>query len=181
MLAMGWRLPASQRWGDPPSAALELASELLLAPTGPLERRLVREEGLAYRIWGRRDDTVDPGLFRIGVEAVAPDDLPKIEAIVREEVAAMAEAVEPAQLEALQTHLRQRFRSSLDDPRAVLETLGHALRRDPDPAGLLRTREALAATTAEDLSAAVRTTLVDRSLTVVTLVPPADRDEQADD
>jgi zinc protease len=178
MLAMGWRMGEVEA-----PAALQLAADLLLARTGPLHRRLVREEGFAFRVMGGRDDTVDPGLFRVVVEATAPEHLPRIEAIVREEVAAMAGGVDAERLESLRTHLRQQFRSSLDDPMTVLHVVGSALRRDPDPAALDRYREALAATPAAAVSAAVQAHLVDEALTVVTLVPAADSasPEAADD
>lgn len=170
LLTMAWKIGAHDA-DDPDTARLELAAELLLSPTGPLQRRLVREQVLAYAVGGGRDALVDPGLFRIDVEARRAEDFPAIEAIVREEVARMAAGVDAAELDRLRTRLRYRFLSALDDPLTVLNVLGDSLRRDPDPAALDRTLDALAATTADDVSTAVRDTLVDAGLTIVTLKP----------
>ena len=171
LLAMGWRIGAHDP-NDPKSAHLELAARLLLADTGPLKRRLVRTDRIAYRVGGGRDRTVDPGLFRIEVDVRSDDDLPEAEAIVREEIASLAASVPADRLEGLKRHLRNRFRSSLDDPMTVLHVLGASLRRDPDPEALDRHRDALAAATADDVAAAVREALVDEVLTVVTLTGP---------
>lgn len=172
LLMMGWRIAAFDA-DDPSAAALELAADLLLSSTGPLERRLVREEGLAYSVDGGADRAVDPGLFRVTVEAKQAADLPKIEAIVREELGRLAAGVAPAELDALRGHLRQQFRSSLDDPMTVLHVLGTSLRRDPDPAALDRYRDALDASSPEAVAAAAAQ-LVDARLSVVTLTPPVE-------
>ncbi|MEQ1568208.1 MAG: pitrilysin family protein [Myxococcota bacterium] len=173
LLTMGWRIGAHDA-DDPSIAALELAADLLLSPTGPLERRLVRDEPLAYAIGGGRLAMVDPGLLTIEVEARHAADLPRIEAIVREEVAKLGAEVDPAALDALRTRRTYRYLSSLDDPMTVLEVVGTSLRRDPDPAALDRWQAALAAVTPAQVSAAVQQALVDRSLTVATLIPPAE-------
>ncbi|MEZ4239080.1 MAG: pitrilysin family protein [Myxococcota bacterium] len=172
-IALGWREERAEgsTWGDDRAAALELAADLLLAPTGPLHQRLVVDSGLAYDVSGGRDDTVDPGLVVVTVEAREADDLPEIEAAVKEEVAHLAAGVDAAQLDALRTHLRQSFRSSLDDPATIVHVVGSALRRDPDPAALERYRTALAEATPKQVAAAAAT-LVDDRLTVVTLTPP---------
>jgi zinc protease len=167
-LTMAWKVPAQT---DPRSPALELAADLLLADTGPLVQRLVRQEGLAYSVSGGRDSSVDPGLLTISVEARDPAALDRIEAEIREEVGKLAAGVDPTALDALRTRLRYRFLSSLDDPMTVLNVVGQALRRDPDPAALDRWQDALAATTADQVAAEVRATLIDDGLTVATLTP----------
>lgn len=168
-LAMTWKIPAHRAEDSAPAARLELAAHLLLSPTGDLERRLVREEGLAHAVWGGRDTTVDPGLLRVEVAARDASALPRIEAIVREEVAALAAGVDAAELERLRTHQRYALLSSLDDPMSVLHVVGFAVRRDRDPASIDRFQDALAAATADDVAATVREVLVDRNLTVGTL------------
>jgi predicted Zn-dependent peptidase len=167
---MGWEIGA-QDPDDPAVARLELAADLLLAPTGPLQRRLVREEVLAYAVSGGRDETVDPGLLRIDVQARNAEAFPAIEAVIREEIAKVAAGVDPGELDRLRTRLRYRFLSSLDDPLTVLFTVGQALRRDPDPASIDRYQAALASATADEVAAAARDALVDAHLTVVTLTP----------
>jgi zinc protease len=167
-MAMGWRVPAHDP-RDADLAALELAATWLLADVGPLESRLVRDEGLAFSVWGGRDDFVDPGLFRITVQAREAEDLPRIEAIVREELARLADGPDAAALARVQDHSRYAFLTSLDDPEAVASTLGWSLRRDPDPTAIDAFWDAFAAATAADVARVVRATLVEPPATVVTL------------
>ncbi|MEQ1500581.1 MAG: pitrilysin family protein [Myxococcota bacterium] len=173
-IAFGWKIPAFHAT-DPTAARLALAGDLLLASTGPLERRLVREEGLAYAVYGGPDETVDPGLFRITVEARSTADLPRIEAVIREELARLGQAVDPAVLDATRAHRRYAFLASLDDPLTVLHVLGDSLRRDPDPAALDAYRAAIASAAADEVAAAIRDTFVDARLTVATLTPPPEQ------
>lgn len=170
-LAMAWRLPAFDP-SDPESARLRLAAELLVGPTSALTRRLVREEGVAWAVSGGADETVDPGLFRITVHCREVADLARAEAVIREEVGALAAAVDPAALDAVRTAARYRHLSSLDDPLVVLHVLGEAIRVDRDPAALEAHWSAVAAATPGEVAAAIGRHLTPRGETVVTLVPP---------
>ncbi len=167
-LSLGWQIPAHDP-RSPDLAALELAGSWLMADVGPLVSRLVRDESLAYAVWGGRDDFVDPGLFRITVQAREASDLPAIEALIHEELAALAEGPDPDALARVQAHDRYAFLTSMDDPASVASTLGWALRRDPSPEALDTFWDNFAAATADDVARVVRDTLVDAPATVVTL------------
>jgi zinc protease len=164
-LMLAWRIPEHDA---PDSAALELASELLLAPTGDLQRVLVREKRVAYDVSGWRDSTVDPGLFRIEVELVSAGDLPAVEAEVRSIVARLGEAPDAEALEAVRTAGHYSTLTSLTDPMTVLEVVGWQVRRGLDPGRWLASLDAV---TADDVARVVRTHLVDDQLTVATLSP----------
>jgi zinc protease len=127
-LALGWPIPG-HRPDDAELAALELAAALLLSPTGALTRRLVRDEALAYEVDGGRDSFVDPCLFQIRVTAREGADLARIEAVVADEVAALARGVDPAALDAVRARLAHAFVSDLDTPDGAVSALGWALRR----------------------------------------------------
>jgi zinc protease len=170
-LSMDWRIPPYHP-ADPETASLRLLADWLLSPTGALEQRLVRGAQLAYDVSGGADESVDPGLFRITVELQHPADLGAVEAIVREEVAAVQHGVDADALARTRSHELYAFRTGLSDPGAVADALGRSLRRDPDPASLEKFWANYAATTPERVSAAARRWLVDARLTEVTLTPP---------
>lgn len=170
-LALGWRIPGSDP-ANPDVAALDLLDGLLLSEVGPLHRRLVQEEGLAFAVSGGRQDFVDPCLFVVDVELRPSADpaaaVAKAEAIVREEVARLQQAVDGAALERVRTHRRSAFLSSLDDPLDVLMALGWAARRGG--VGAIDTfYERFDAVQAADVQAVAGRYLVDTGLTVAVL------------
>lgn len=167
-VAFGWRIPASSTT-DPDVAGLALAEQLLVSEVGSLTQTLVRDEGLAFGVWGGRDDTVDPGLFRL-VVAVKPDaDLAEVERIVKGQVAALAEPIEADRLQAQQDHAVSAFMLSLADPRDVAMTVGWSMRRDAEPGALGRWIGQLTSATPETVAGAVGRHLVDDHLTIATL------------
>jgi zinc protease len=167
-MTLAWRIPAHEP-ANPDVAALELAGSWLMADVGPLQSSLVRDEALAYAVWGGRDDFVDPGLFTITVQAREADTLPAIEERVRAALSTLADGADPAAIARVQAHARYRFLTSLDDPASVVSTLGWALRRAPEPAALDTFHANFAAATVDDVSRVVRTYLVEAPATVVTL------------
>jgi zinc protease len=167
-MKMGWKIPASD--GDtPPTAELELLEGLLLSDTGPLVRRLVREEQLAYAVWGGRGDFVAPSLFTVSVLLRPEASFEAVEAIVREELAAVGTATTADALDGVRTHMRNGFLSSLDNPEAVFDALGWSIRRAGDAGGLDRFHARLVDVTPDDLASVVAQVFVDDRLTVATL------------
>ena len=171
-LAMGWHIPAS-RPDDPEVAALQLASDYLFSPTGPLQRRLVEGEGLAYRVSGGRDDTVDPGLFQLEVTLKDEKSLARAEAIVREEIANVEKGLPTSTVDATRTHARYAFLSTLDDPESVGLALGSSLRRGGTPDAIDRFYVRYDAVTPDDIAKAAAKFLVDDNLTVAVLATKA--------
>ncbi len=168
-LQMAWKVPAHDPT-RPETAHLALVDDLLLSSIAPLRQRLIREEGLAYDLSGGGMDSVDPGLFGIDVTAKEGADLAHIEAVIREELAALADGVSADLLQRTADQARYRFMTSLDNPDDVAQSLGWHLRRHPDPASLDTFFEHYASATADDVANLVRTTFVDERLTIGTLV-----------
>lgn len=178
-LVMAWKAPGH----DPTSAdvaALTLIEDLLLADTGVLPRRLVREEALAYSVYGGRYDLLDPSLFTVSVTLRDVDDREEAEAIIREAIQGLGE-VDAATVERVADHRRYGFLSSLDEPKAVANALGWHLRRHDDPDALVGFQDLLAAATPEDVARVAAATFVDERLTIGTLSPPPDEAEGSDD
>jgi zinc protease len=168
-VAMGWHIPGYTP-EDPDSAALQLAGEVLLSPVGSLHRRLIEDGALAFDVSGGADRLVDPGLFTVTVTLQHPEDLDKVEQIVREEVAAL-QHVDPAALDATRSHAKYAFLTSLDDPDNVASALGWELRRGRDANALDAYYTNYDAQTPATVAAVSAKWLVDTGLTVVTLSP----------
>ncbi len=171
-LVMAWKGPAHDPT-QPDVAVLTLIEDLLLADTGVLPRRLVREEALAYDVSGGRYDLVDPSLFTIHVTLRDIEGRDQAEAIVREALAGLAE-VDAETLQRTANHRRYGFLTSLDEPVAVARALGWHLRRHDDPDALVSFYDALASATPDDVARVAAATFVDARLTVGTLSPPAE-------
>jgi len=175
MIAMAWKIPGFAP-SDPTAAALGLAGDLLFADIGRLKERLLREEDLALSLWGGRDDFVDPCVFSVAVRAKNVGDLPRIEEIVLEEVAALRTGTDAETLGRIKSHSRYAFLTSMDDPSTVASALGWTLRRDPDPTALSTYWDHYRDTTGDDVTTAVTTFLVPETLTVVTMATTADEE-----
>lgn len=167
-LVMAWKIPESNP-DLPEVAALELLDGLLLSDTGPLYKRLVIDEQLAYNVWGGRGDHVDPSLFSVSVLLRPESSLEAVEAIVLEEVEAMKVSVDTGALDRVREHARNAFLSSLDNPMSVFDALGWSLRRGGDATAIDRFQTHFSAATGEDVSAAATRFLVPEGLTVGTL------------
>ncbi|MCB9684743.1 MAG: insulinase family protein [Alphaproteobacteria bacterium] len=132
VLLMDWRVPA---YGEEGHEALDWAADLLTAPGGPLDTRLVRD-GLARSAYATVYPTVQAGILAIRVAAADAEDLPRIEEIVREEVARLAENADAATMDTMRVRQRYALLSGLDDPARVADFVGHRVRRDRDPAAI---------------------------------------------
>ncbi len=170
-LVMAWKAPAH----DPTSAdvaVLSLIEDLLMADTGVLPQRLVREEALAYGVGGGRYELVDPGLFIVNVTLRDVSGREQAEAIVREAIAGLAD-IDAETLKRVADHRRYGFLTGLDEPVAVADALGWHLRRNDDPDALVGFQDLLAAATPADVARVASQIFVDEHLTIATLDPPA--------
>jgi zinc protease len=178
-LSLNWKAPGADP-DDRHFAALVLAEDLLLSPVGPLQRRIVEEEGLAYAVRGGCDSFVDPKFFTVDAVAKDASHFGRIEEIVREELATLGEGVDPDLLERTRTRSRYQRLTSLDDPQAVASTLGWWIRRGGGADAIDRFTRTYESVTDADLAGAVATTFVDERLTRGTLVyhPAIDAEEE---
>jgi zinc protease len=167
-LVMAWKIPGHDP-DDPEVAALELADNLLFGDTGPLTRRLVREEGLAYAVYGGREPFVDPCLFRVHVLLKEAGHRERTEVIIREELARLSSGVDDDRLRRTRDHARYAFLTGLDSPPAVADALGWALRRGGTPDAIDRFYAVYDSVTSEALADTATRTFVDEHLTTVTL------------
>jgi zinc protease len=172
-LVMAWKIPQHSN-ETPESAHLELVSNLLFAEVGRLQSRLIREEAIAYDLFGWRDASVDPGLFQVWVTLKDPSHRAEAEAIILEEIAQISAGVDLETLQSARSNARYGFLTGLEDPSAVASVMGRMLRRDPSVDGLDRFYRHYDAATPEQVAATAARFLVPQTLTVGTLIPPTD-------
>lgn len=167
-VAYGWRLSGESQ--DESGAALQIIEELLFAPVGPLTRRIVEEEDLAYYVHGGRDSTVDPGLFTITVMAKDAGHFDAIDTILREEIDNLrTDGPDIDRLTATRSHSRYSLLLDLADPARVNSTLGWQTRRGGDAGAFDRFFAKYLAVTPEDVQRVAAQTFIDDQLTRVTL------------
>ena len=174
-LAMAWKNPAY----DPDNSAyvaLNLIQSLLLGEVGPLKRRLVREQSLAYNVYGELDAFVDPGLFKIVVELKDSAHYEAVETIIREEIQALSETIAPESFNQARTRDRYQTLTSLDTPDSVGSQLGWTWRRTKTVDGIDRFYTTYDALTPKQVSEVAAQVFVDSQLTRVKLAT-ADTEE----
>ena len=133
-LLVAYKIPPGNR-NDPEVAALEMVQSLLFGSTGSLNRRLVREEALAFSVSGYRGDHVDPSLFQIQVRLKDAAHLDRTTHIIEEELERIRLGqIDPEALSRARTHMRYANLTSLETPSAVASELGWTLRRAKDSA-----------------------------------------------
>jgi zinc protease len=186
-LAMAWKSPPY----DPANrdfVTLNLLSSLLMGDIGPLERRLVREEKLAYSVYGDVDAFVDTGLFKIIVELKDPSHQEQAKQIIWEEIKAIqsdwkeAPNLEDRNLwfENTRSHDRYQDLTSLDTPDAVGSQLGWSWRRTGETNALDVFYKLYDTLTPADVSNVAKQYLKESTLTLVTLGhTPAEPEKEA--
>ncbi len=167
---LGWHAPACT---DPDWKGLRLA-EIVLSEinSARLDARLVHELGIAVGAHASLDETVEPGLFAVGLTAAPGHAADELEQAARAEIARLAESG-PTDDELACARARESA-SALRDLETVHDralALGLAQRFHGDWRFALERACWLDAVTAEEVRAAVARHLVPSNLTVVTVVP----------
>lgn len=169
-LALAWKTPGY----DPTSSeyvALNLLTSLLAGEVGPLKRRLVREEKIAYSVYGEVDAFLDQGLFKIVIELKDPTHFDHAESIVREELINLSKSIDADWFTQTRNHDRYQTLTSLDNPDSVSSQLGWAWRRTGSVRAIDQFYQTYNALTPEDISSVIQSTLIDKRLTRIKLIP----------
>ncbi|HET9599172.1 MAG TPA: pitrilysin family protein [Anaeromyxobacteraceae bacterium] len=124
-LLVGWRGPAAR---SPDSAALDVLQTVLAGgEASRLRRRLVEQDELAVSVhvsWGWR---IDPGVFLAFAELAPDAKVQRVEAVLWEEIAKVAEkGVSAAELKRAQRLLRSSVLHELATHNGVAHALGQA-------------------------------------------------------
>jgi len=126
-LHLGYHIPAADpRNTDTP--ALSALEQAVFGETSPLYQELVLKEQKVVTMMAEAEPKRDPGLFTILVRVRKPEDLALARGRIR---AALAEAaknpIDRARLDAIKSHLRYEFASSLRSADAVANEVGTAV------------------------------------------------------
>lgn len=171
-VAVGWKVPAFQA-GHLDSAALGVVDALLTADVAPLHRRLVDQEGLAWSVQSWGTNSRWPGLYTLIIELRSGADPARVEAILAEELHALADPSSDAlrvRVEAARARLRRSELLSLDSPRAWANRVGaFAAGAGGDVTAYERHLDALGRVGAADVARVVAASLQPRGRTLVSL------------
>ena len=171
-LAFGWRLPAFLP-GSEDGAAVQILADLLGAEVSPLHRRLVLDERLVRELWVPRPDARSPGLLVVWATLAEGADAARVEAILREEVAALSASPElPERVSLASGRARRALLLGLDSPAAWARAVGAASAYRGQPRDLEAHAAALGAVSPAAVQLLARELLVYTQLTIVTLAPP---------
>ncbi len=174
-LAIGWKMPVLVP-GEQDAAGVDLIFSLLTAPAAPLHRRLIEEEELVWSLWGEAPTSRDPGLLALHLTLREGADPARVEAVIDEEIAALAQLPE-AQLEATRQRARRALLLYLDAPAAWASAVGWYTSLGGDVGALDRHLAALEAVTTEDITALIDALFAPERRTVV-LLEQADTQER---
>jgi zinc protease len=133
ILCLGYHVPAS----DPSNAdvaALGALEQAVFGETSPLYKDLVLKEQKVVTLMADSAPRRDPGLFTVYVRLRKSEDLPAVRKRIATALADAARTpVEPARLDAVRSHLRYAYASSLRSPDAVARTVGESIATDGRP------------------------------------------------
>lgn len=172
-LALGYHVPPfSDQSIDGPG--LSVLSQLLLAETSPLFRKLYLEEQVVDVLTGGASDHRDAPLFTILARVTDPTRIDDVRDAIIEEIDRLkVEPVDDALLAATKSHLRYAFAQKLDEPASVAEAMGHYLQLTEDPETINRLYRLYDAVTADDIRRLATTYFPESNRTVVTLTQEA--------
>ncbi len=169
-LLVGWRGPAAR---SPDSAALDILQTVLAAgESSRLRRRLVEHDELAVSVHVSWSWRIDPGVFLVFAELAPRVRMERVERVLWEEVARLADrGITAAELRRAQRLLRSSVLHELATRNGVAHALGQAetLLGDWREAG--RALEQYAAVRPADVRRVATTYLQPGSRCVVTLQP----------
>ena len=172
-LVLGFHVPSfSDQSIDGPG--LSVLSQLLLAETSPLFRKLYLEEQVVDVLTGGASDHRDAPLFTILARVTDPTRIDDVRDAIIEEIDRLkVEPVDEALLAATKSHLRYAFAQGLDEPASVAEAMGHYLQLTEDPETINRLYRLYDSVTSDDIRRLATTYFPESNRTVVTLTQEA--------
>ena len=178
------QMPLSQEHPDYPAL---LVGNYILGSSGLSSRlgdRVRQQEGLSYGVGSQLSPRAKDDLTTFGVYAITnPENVPKLKMVIHEELARLvAEGVTPAEVDAAQTSYLQKQRVNRASDAGLASTLATQLYRDRTMAFTEELEAQIAALTAEEVNAALRTHLdpADLYIAVAGDLQPAVAEEPVD-
>jgi len=139
-----------------------------------MHKRLVKDEEVAFGVFGWMDGRMGPGLFRLVAAANAGVDIAECERLIYEEIDRVAnDGISAGELSKLKISFKSGFISGRQTVINKAESLHHYVMFHDDVSYINKDLEAYMAVTAEDIQRVAKKYLVKNNLTVVTAVPPS--------
>jgi predicted Zn-dependent peptidase len=155
--------------------ALSLLNDLLIdGESSRLHKRLVKDEEVAFGVFGYIDSRIGPGLFKLIVAANAGVDVDVCEGMMYEEIQRVAdEGITKDELNKLKTAFKSDFIRGRQTVLNKAEAIHHYIRFHDDVAEINTDLDQYLAVTADDIVRVARKYLTENNRTVVTALPPS--------
>lgn len=169
LLQMAWRAPAYSDL-SPDTAALDILSYLYFSPNSELYEELVLRDQICDVFFGLYADHLDPYPYVVTARIKEPAHIEKVKDRVMATISrAKAEAVDPARLETVKSHLRYSFAMRMDHSEGIAGLLARYIGLARTPETINRLYDQYAAVTSDDLWRVANQCFVDANLVTATL------------
>ncbi len=177
-LLMGYHITSADP-SNPDFPALIALEQAVFGETSPLYRALVLEEQTVIMLEADAEQKRDPGLFTVLARMPSPEEIVPVRERIEQALAqAAAEPIDAARLEAIKSHLRYAFASSLDTADAVAYAVGASIAATGRPDAMNELYAAFDRLTPADLQRVARRYFTPANQTIITLTSaPADNEE----
>jgi len=169
---VGYLIPPHNHEDSP---ALSLLNDLLVdGESSRLHKRLVKDEEVAFGVFGFTDSRMSVGLFRLIVAANAGADINDCEALMYEEITRVqTDGLSDEELEKLKVSFRTGFISGRQTVINKAEALQHYVLFHEDIADINLDLDKYMAVTSEDIQRVAKKYLTENNRIVVTAMPPS--------
>ena len=166
----GYPIPAASHKDIVPLKVV--ASLLTEGESSRLKQRIVAKDKIGVAAGGQLLVLEQPGFFFLFAAHAKPDDGPKVEKAMLDEVAKMGTTGPSAKdLDKAKNQLAARFVFALDSVDGIAQQIGLSWVNSGDPRAWLKEYDAIAAVTVADVTRVVKTYLKPTSLTLMTFAP----------
>jgi zinc protease len=169
-VAGGYKIPGA---AHPDTVTLEVLAAILAGgDSSRLHKRMVVDEGISVGAGGELFRLEHPGLFFAYAAYVQPAAGPKVEAVLREEIAKVRDAgVSERELQKAKNQLVAGFVFGLESAVGLAMQIGYSWVNSGDPSFFLKNVAAYQAVTAADVQRVAAKYLTDDRLTLIVMPP----------
>jgi len=160
---------------DPDTPALAMLNNLLVdGESSRLHKRLVKDDEVAFGVFGWTDGRIGPGLFRVIAAANAGADINDCEILTYDEIERVkTEGISDEELQKLKVNFKTSFITGRQTVLNKAESIHHYVFFHDDLSEINTDIDAYMAVTADDIQRVANKYLTEDNRTVVFAVPPS--------